>query len=86
MPNAHSTMQRRPSDPAITVFDITPDDGADLAHVTSALNVATPGTVRVTTLDGSVADLSIHPGQAFPLRARRVWQTGTSATGIRGLL
>lgn len=76
---------RRPSDPAIMAFDIVPDDGADLAHVTTALNVATPGTVRVTTADNSVTDVTIHPGHAFPIRARRVWQTGTTATGLRGL-
>lgn len=78
--------QRRPSDPAITVFDIVPDDGGDLPHVTAALNVATPGTVRVTTDDGSVSDITVHPGVAFPIRARRIWQTGTTATGLRGLV
>lgn len=85
MPNAFAHSHRRPTDPAVTVFDITPDDGADLAHATTALNVATPGTVRVTTVDGSTADITVHPGQAFPIRARRVWLTGTTATGLRGL-
>lgn len=85
MPNAFATRTRTPSDPAVSVFDITPDDGTDLAHITLALNVANPGTVRVTTEDGSVSDIMIHPGHAFPLRARRVWLTGTTATGIRGL-
>lgn len=72
-------------DPAVTVFDITPNDNTDLTHVTTALNVETPGNVRVTTVDGSTAELSIQPGQAFPIRVARVWQTGTTATGIRGL-
>ena len=85
MPDAFADRHRRPTDPAVTVFDITPNDSADLAHVTVALNVATPGTVRVTTVDGSTADLTVNPGQAFPVRARRVWQTGTTATGLRGL-
>jgi len=86
MPDAFNTRHRRPSDPASRIFDITPDDGADLVEATTAVNVATPGTVRVTTVDGSVADVLIHPGQVFPIRAVRVWQTGTSATGIRGLV
>ena len=86
MPNAFANRSRTLSDPAITVFNITPDDGTDLLHVTTALNVANPGTVRVTTEDGSVADVMIHPGHAFPIRARRVWQSGTTATGIRGLV
>lgn len=86
MPDAFADRHRRPTDPAITLFDITPDDVANLAHVTTALNVATPGTVRVTTVDGSVSDISVQPGQAFPIRVRRVWLTGTTATGIRGLV
>ena len=85
MPDAFANRHRSPVDPAATVFDITPDDAADLPHVTIALNVATPGTVRVTTATGSVSDVMIHPGQAFPIRVSRVWLTGTSATGIRGL-
>lgn len=85
MSNAFANRHRKPADPAITVFDITPSDTTDLAQVTTALNVANPGTVRVTTLDGSVADVTIHPGHAFPIHARRVWLTGTTATGIRGL-
>lgn len=85
MSDTFGTRHRRATDPAIVVFDITPSDSADLAHVTTSLNVATPGTVRVTTADGSVADLTIFPGNAFPVRATRVWLTGTSATGIRGL-
>ena len=76
---------RRPSYPAATVFEVTPDDTADLVRVTTGLSVATPGTVRVTTLDGSVAAISVHPGNPFPIIVRRVWATGTTATGIRAL-
>ncbi len=86
MSDAFSGQSRSMNDPAVTVFDILPDDATDLPQVTTALNVASPGTVRVTTVDGSTSDLSIHPGQAFPLRATRVWLTGTTATGIRGLV
>lgn len=86
MPDAFASRVRSPVDPAITVFQITPDDAADLARTTTALNVATPGTVRVTTVDGSVDDVTIHPGHAFPIRVTRVWLTGTTATGIRGLV
>lgn len=76
---------RTPSEPAIDVFDIMPDDSQDLARDTIALNVTTPGRVRVTTVGGTTTDVEIHPGHAFPLRARRVWLTGTTATGLRGL-
>jgi len=83
-PFAHQT--RSPADPATSVFDITPDDGTDLPSVATALNVATPGTVRVTLLDGATAELTVQSGQAFPVRAVRVWLTGTTATGIRGMV
>ena len=86
MPDVFATRTRSPQDPAITVFSIAPDDSADLAHVTTWLNVATPGTVRVTTADGSLDDITIHPGQAFPIRVNKVWLTGTTATGIKGLV
>lgn len=86
MPADFVTRHRRPTDPAIRVFEITPDDGADLAETTTAINVATPGVVRVTTEDGSTSDVTVHPGDAFPIRARRVWHTGTTATGLRGLV
>ena len=85
MPDGFANRTRTPSDPAVSLAEVTPDDAADLPRVGLALNVATPGTVRVTTQDGSVSDVQIHPGHAFPLRVRRVWATGTTATGIRVL-
>jgi hypothetical protein len=74
-----------PDDPASSVHAVTPDDATDLPNVTVALNVDTPGTVRVTTLAGDIVDLTITAGIAFPVRVSRIWQTGTTATGIRAL-
>lgn len=86
MTDVFANRMRSPNDPAVSVFDITPDDATDLPQVTTALNVATPGTVRVTALDGTISDLSVALGTAFPIRATRVWQSGTTATGIKGLV
>jgi len=86
MSDPFSRRARTLSDPATGAFNILPDDATDLPAATTALNVATPGTIRVTLLDGSVSDLSVHPGLPFPVRATRVWSTGTTATGIRGLV
>lgn len=86
MPASHNTRHRRPTDPAIRVFEIAPSDTADLEETISALNVATPGVVRITTEGGSIADVMIHPGNSFPVRVKRVWETGTTATGLRGLV
>jgi hypothetical protein len=81
----YSSFARVPSLPASAVEVIAPNDAVDLARMTLALNVATPGNVRVTTKEGDVVDVQIAAGVAFPLRVRRVWATGTTATGIRGL-
>jgi len=85
MPDPFANRMRSPNDPAATIFDITPDDGADLAQSTTAFNVITPGTVRVTTMDGSIGTISMNPGHVLPIRVKRVWQSGTTATGITGL-
>jgi hypothetical protein len=81
----YASFTRAPSLPATSVQEIAPDDGTDIPTVSLALNVATPGTVRVTTLDGDTVDVHVAAGVAFPLRVTRVWATGTTATGIRAL-
>ena len=55
----YAAFSRAPSLPATSVQEIVPDDAADIDHVSLALNVATPGNVRVTTLDGDVIPLEI---------------------------
>lgn len=75
-----------PGLPASFVLEIQPDDDTDLPQILSGLNVATPGTVRVTTRDGSVGSVFVEAGTIFPLRIKRVWATGTTATGICGLV
>lgn len=85
MTDPFANRMRSPADPAATIFDITPDDAADLEQPTTGLNVITPGRVRVTTVDGSIGTISMQPGQTLPIRVKRVWQTGTTATGITGL-
>lgn len=72
--------------PASALYEITPDDGADLGVAVRALNVAAAGAVRVTTVDDTVASVFVAAGTAFPVRVKRVWATGTTATGIVGLV
>ena len=73
------------SSPAHSIDVIVPDDAQDLTRATRAINVISSGLVRVTTTSGDVADVYIAAGIAFPVRATRVWATGTTASGIRGL-
>ena len=80
-----SSFPDTPALPATSVSNVVPDDDADLETISTGLNVATPGTVRVTTREGQITDVFIAAGHIFPLRVRRIWATGTTATGIRAL-
>ncbi len=70
------------SSPPATLTEVTPSDATDLSVASRALNVATSGTVRVTTVTGSVASITVAAGVAFPIRVQRIWATGTTASGI----
>lgn len=72
--------------PATEIFDIQPSDTTDLTTATRALNVAQAGDVRITTVGGTTASIFIAAGLAFPIRAVRVHESGTSAQGIVGLV
>lgn len=71
--------------PATHVQPVVPDDGIDLAHASRALNVAGAGAIRVTTVGGTTATVHVAAGIPFPVRATRIWATGTTATGIAAL-
>ena len=74
------------SDPASYMIEITPDDAAQPMVPTRALGVNEDGLVMVTMLGGQKADIFIAAGAPMPLRVIKVWRTGTTAQGIRGLL
>ena len=75
-----------PSSHARDAVLVTPDDGDDLPKKECVgLSVAVTGVVRVTPelgLDGTSVDLTIAAGGVFPQGVKRVWNTGTTATGI----
>ncbi len=71
--------------PATRIASVTPDDGVDLPVSSRALNVAGAGSVRLTTISGDTDTVHIAAGITFPVRARRIWATGTTATGIVAL-
>lgn len=68
--------------PAVRLYGAAPSDSSDLPNASRAINVATAGSVRVTTIHGDTDTVYIAAGITFPLRVRRIWQSGTSATGI----
>lgn len=85
MVDAFSQYRSGLESPAIRLLNITPSDTADIAEASRALNVATSGTVRMTTVGGTTVTVFIAAGIAFPVRAVRIWSTGTTATDIVAL-
>lgn len=62
--------------------EITASDSADLAVPTAALYVGYPGDLRVTTANGQTVTLpELVPGW-YPISARRIWASGTTASEI----
>ena len=59
---------------------VTPSDTADLPQF-SVIFVGGAGNVKVTTAQGSAVTFSgLNAGTVLPVRVRRVWATGTTAT------
>ena len=65
---------------------VTPHNSNDLAYTTKALFIGTGGNIVVLAEDDTVAvTLKVTDGQILPVRAKRVLETNTTATGIVGL-
>lgn len=72
--------------PAAFAVDITPNDSADLDALTRALYVGVSGDIKLTTAGGDIITLiGVLGGSILPLRCKRVFATGTTATSIVGL-
>jgi hypothetical protein len=69
-------------------FAVTPNDATDLTAVTSALYVGFTGNVSLICSGdtNAVTFFNIAGGSILPLRVKRVRSTGTTASGIVGLL
>lgn len=71
--------------PATRLADVTPSDAADLGFATRAISVGVEGFVQLVTIAGDTGRIYLVPGAPFPIRARRIMATGTSASGIVAL-
>lgn len=66
-------------------FDITPSDTVDLPNLAHGLLVGVAGAVKVTFQGGAVLVIPLLAAGAFhKMKVKRVWATGTTATGIVG--
>lgn len=70
------------SSPVTGAATVAPNDAADLPEVTLSLYVGTAGALKVTMFDGSVVTYPAIAAGRHHLRVKRVWSTGTSASGI----
>lgn len=75
--------QRGLGSPIANCATVTPNDGTDLTTSGRGLWVDVTGNVKFTTVNGDTDTLSaVAAGVWHPIRIRRVWATGTTATGI----
>ncbi|WP_136652426.1 spike base protein, RCAP_Rcc01079 family [Paracoccus aeridis] len=71
--------------PAMGSFPITPADGADLATDIRAITLNAGGTLSwVSSENNAVQTTAALPPGTYPLLARRIRATGTTATGLTG--
>ena len=70
--------------PAIRAFAITPADGSDLTDDIRAVTLNGGGTLSYVGWDGATYTTAALPAGTYPVQARRIRATGTTATGITG--
>lgn len=74
------------SSPAENARAVTPSDAADLEAAPRALYVGQAGDLRIRMLGGETVTLGAVPaGALLPVRAARVYATGTTAGRIVAL-
>jgi len=75
------------SSPICGGFEITPNDATDLVSLTRAIILERGGDVAVVLKNGDTVTLpSLAAGVIYPVRVSRVLATGTTATGLKGLI
>jgi hypothetical protein len=83
MADNFNTMTAGLTAPAINASAVTPSDSTDLTDTSRGLYVGVSGDVKVTMAGGAaVTFVGLAAGVIHPIRASRVWSTGTTATSI----
>ena len=65
--------------------EITPSDTDDLVDPVSALHISVAGALKVDMVSGETVTFATVPAGTFEIAVKRVYATGTAATGIVGL-
>lgn len=83
MSDPHESLTPGLNSPTMRAAEITPDDVTDISTTGTWVYVGTGGNVRVTTAGGDVVTYTnAQDGSVLPVRVRRIWATGTTATGL----
>ena len=75
--------------PSVSVVLITPDDDNALEQAIMAISFAVAGDLRIETARGDVVTIpadALAAGMQHPIQIKKVFATGTTATGIVGYL
>ncbi len=83
----HRQHSGSPIGPARRLRAVTPHDTDELEYLSNGLVCAGGGSVSVIAADDTAAvSVPVVAGQIYPIRARIVRATGTTATGIVALI
>lgn len=69
---------------AIGALAVTPSDGTDLARRIRGVTINGGGVISYIAWDGATNTTGVLPQGSYPMFARRILSTGTTATGITG--
>jgi len=84
--DAFSRQRALTNDPYTNAVAVTPHDTNDLTYVTRGVYVGGAGTLKVNMQDsGTVTFTGVPVGTLLPIRATRVYSTGTTASTILAL-
>lgn len=73
----------RGTEPADNAAAVTPNDSTDLTNTARALYVGTGGDIKITTAGGDTVTLNdVQGGSILPIRTKRVFSTGTTASNM----
>jgi hypothetical protein len=67
------------------IVAITPNDSVDLTNATKGIYVSATSTLKIDTVGGQTVTIaSLAGGIWHPIQAKRIYNIGTSATGLLG--
>lgn len=71
-----------------SAFSIAPNDSADLASITNAVYVGFTGNVNLVCSGNTtpVVFFNVPGGSILPLKVKRVYASGTTASGLVGIV